>query len=133
MDDNSISRPIENSLSSFEYAWGAGVHLCECDVVRASRSNNNFNIILVVYQSKHYYSLSLDCISDTLMYQGVTKDEKIIMCHDEDFQRLALMSSVKAATTVVKDLTLADIMRSKCDVLCMLTPTCILFSSHNIY
>lgn len=116
MDDNSISRPIENSLSSFEYAWGAGVHLCECDVVRALCSKNLY--IILAYLA-HYYSLScplsLDCISNTLMYQGVTKDEKIIMCHDEDFQRLALMSSVKAATTVVKDLTLADIMRSKCD------------------
>ena len=70
--------------------------------------------------AKHYYSLSLDCISNTLMYQGVTKDEKIIMCHDEDFRRLALMSSIKTAKTVVKDLTLADIMRSKCD-LCLLT------------
>ena len=62
------------------------------------------------------------------MYQGVTKDEKIIMCHDEDFQRLALMSSIETAKTVVKDLTLADIMRSKCDVLCLLTPTCIVHS-----
>ena len=62
----------------------------------------------------------------------MTKDEKIIMCHDEDFQRLALMSSVKAATTVVKDLTLADIMRSKCDE-CLLIPACTTFSSHNVY
>ena len=32
-EDDSVSRPIENSLQAFEYAWGAGVHLCECDVV----------------------------------------------------------------------------------------------------
>jgi glycerophosphoryl diester phosphodiesterase len=26
------SRPLENSLSSFEAAWTNGLHLCECDV-----------------------------------------------------------------------------------------------------
>lgn len=72
--DDSVARPIENSLSSFEYAWSAGVHLAECDV-------------------------------------GATKDEKIIMAHDEDFRRLALLSNVKESNTVVKDLTLSDIMR----------------------
>mmetsp|Transcript_18187 Transcript_18187/g.32049 ORF Transcript_18187/g.32049 Transcript_18187/m.32049 type:complete len:378 (-) Transcript_18187:776-1909(-) len=77
-DDDSVARPIENSLSSFEYAWGAGIHLAECDV-------------------------------------GATKDDKIIMAHDDDFARLALMSG-KESTTVVKDLTLADIMRSECDM-----------------
>ena len=34
--DDSVTRPIENSLSSFEYAWSAGVHLAECDVVSSS-------------------------------------------------------------------------------------------------
>lgn len=37
------------------------------------------------------------------------------MAHDEDFNRLALVSDKKEANTVVKDLTLADIMRSKCN------------------
>ena len=49
------------------------------------------------------------------MVQGATKDDKIIMAHDDDFARLALMSG-KESTTVVKDLTLADIMRSECDM-----------------
>ena len=30
--DHSGRRPLENSLSSYESAWSAGVHLCECDV-----------------------------------------------------------------------------------------------------
>mmetsp|Transcript_12316 Transcript_12316/g.18900 ORF Transcript_12316/g.18900 Transcript_12316/m.18900 type:complete len:296 (-) Transcript_12316:133-1020(-) len=30
--DHSGKRPLENSLSSYESAWSAGVHLCECDV-----------------------------------------------------------------------------------------------------
>ena len=30
--DNSGKRPLENSLSAFEFAWSAGIHLCECDV-----------------------------------------------------------------------------------------------------
>ena len=42
--------------------------------------------------------------------QGVTKDERILMAHDADFQRLALLSDCKSKT-VVKDLTLSDIMR----------------------
>jgi len=30
--DDGVARPIENTLASFEYAWTAGVPLCECDV-----------------------------------------------------------------------------------------------------
>ena len=30
--DDSVTRPIENSLASFEYAWAAGIKYAECDV-----------------------------------------------------------------------------------------------------
>ena len=42
---------------------------------------------------------------------GITKEEKIIMPHDSDFKRLALLSDVTEANTIVKDLTLSDIMK----------------------
>uniref|UniRef100_A0A7S1BC57 GP-PDE domain-containing protein n=1 Tax=Corethron hystrix TaxID=216773 RepID=A0A7S1BC57_9STRA len=32
IDDDSFIRPLENTLTAMEYAWVAGVSLCECDV-----------------------------------------------------------------------------------------------------
>jgi len=67
-------RPLENSLSAFEAAWSAGIHLCECDV-------------------------------------ALTRDEKIVLAHDEDFLRLALdPSRDKSAGKKVGDLTLKELI-----------------------
>ena len=41
---------------------------------------------------------------------ALTKDEKLILAHDEDFSRLALIPSSNASKTKVKDLTLRQIM-----------------------
>ena len=71
--DNSGKRPLENSLSAFESAWSAGLHLCECDV-------------------------------------ALTKDEKLVLSHDEDFSRLALDPSKLSSTKKVQDLTLKEII-----------------------
>lgn len=71
--DNSGKRPLENSLSAFESAWSAGMHLCECDV-------------------------------------AVTKDEKLVLAHDEDFSRLALDPSNVCSKKKVGDLTMKEII-----------------------
>mmetsp|Transcript_44552 Transcript_44552/g.93489 ORF Transcript_44552/g.93489 Transcript_44552/m.93489 type:complete len:536 (+) Transcript_44552:114-1721(+) len=71
--DYSGKRPLENSLSSFESAWSAGIHLCECDV-------------------------------------ALTKDEKLVLAHDEDFSRLALDPSKDCSTKKVGDLTMKEII-----------------------
>ena len=44
-EDDSVKRPIENSLSSFEYCWGAGVHLAECDVISSFCCRHSFPLI----------------------------------------------------------------------------------------
>lgn len=71
--DNSGKRPLENSLSAFDTAWSAGIHLCECDV-------------------------------------ALTKDEKLVLCHDEDFSRLALDPSKSISNKKVGDLTLKELI-----------------------
>ena len=43
------------------------MHLCECDVVRAPLCRKSFSLHLYTPMAKHFYSLSLDCISGTLM------------------------------------------------------------------
>ena len=71
--DNSGKRPLENSLSAYESAWSAGIHLCECDV-------------------------------------ALTKDEKLVLAHDEDFSRLALDPSTVSSKKKVGDLTMKEII-----------------------
>eukprot|EP00579_Thalassiosira_antarctica_P014719 CAMPEP_0201942440 /NCGR_PEP_ID=MMETSP0903-20130614/49045_1 /ASSEMBLY_ACC=CAM_ASM_000552 /TAXON_ID=420261 /ORGANISM="Thalassiosira antarctica, Strain CCMP982" /LENGTH=498 /DNA_ID=CAMNT_0048484831 /DNA_START=48 /DNA_END=1541 /DNA_ORIENTATION=- len=71
--DNSGKRPLENSLSAFESAWSAGIHLCECDV-------------------------------------ALTKDEQLVLAHDEDFSRLALDPSKICSKKKVGDLTMKEII-----------------------
>ncbi|KAL3808367.1 hypothetical protein ACHAXA_005338 [Cyclostephanos tholiformis] len=71
--DNSGKRPLENSLSAYESAWSAGIHLCECDV-------------------------------------ALTKDEKLVLAHDEDFSRLALDPSTASSRKKVGDLTMKEII-----------------------
>lgn len=71
--DNSGKRPLENSLSAFESAWSAGIHLCECDV-------------------------------------ALTKDEKLVLAHDEDFSRLALDPSKLCSKKKVGDLTMKEVI-----------------------
>ncbi|KAL7534097.1 hypothetical protein ACHAXR_007478, partial [Thalassiosira sp. AJA248-18] len=71
--DNSGKRPLENSLSAFETAWSAGIHLCECDI-------------------------------------SLTKDEKLVLAHDEDFSRLALDPSKSSSKKKVSDLTMKDLI-----------------------
>jgi glycerophosphoryl diester phosphodiesterase len=66
-------RPLENSLSAFEYAWSAGIHLCECDV-------------------------------------ALTKDEKLVLAHDEDFNRLALDRSSTSSNVKVSELTFKELI-----------------------
>lgn len=66
-------RPLENSLSAFETAWSAGIHLCECDV-------------------------------------ALTKDEKLVLAHDEDFNRLALDKSSASSTLKVSELTFKELI-----------------------
>jgi len=53
-NDQIHNRPLENTLSSFEQIWTAGISLCECDI-------------------------------------AMTRDGKIVMAHDETFERLALV------------------------------------------
>jgi glycerophosphoryl diester phosphodiesterase len=71
--DASSKRPQENSLSAFEMAWAAGIHLCECDV-------------------------------------ALTKDEKLVLAHDEDFSRLALNPESDYSKMKVGDLTMKEII-----------------------
>lgn len=71
--DNGGKRPLENSLSAFESAWSAGIHLCECDV-------------------------------------ALTKDEKLVLAHDQDFSRLALDPSNVCSNKKVGDLTMKEII-----------------------
>ena len=68
--DHSGKRPLENSLSSYESAWSAGIHLCECDV-------------------------------------ALTKDEKLVLAHDQNFSRLALDPSKNKN---VSELTMKEII-----------------------
>ena len=56
-NDQIHNRPLENTLSSFEQIWTAGISLCECDI-------------------------------------AMTRDGKIVMAHDETFERLALVIKV---------------------------------------
>jgi len=70
--DRSDNRPVENTLSSFEQVWTAGIGICECDV-------------------------------------ALTKDGKIVMAHDENFTRLALLADCNIAVNKVSDLTLREI------------------------
>jgi glycerophosphoryl diester phosphodiesterase len=66
-------RPLENSLSAYETAWSAGIHLCECDV-------------------------------------ALTKDEKLVLAHDEDFNRLALDRSSTSSNLKVSELTFKELI-----------------------
>ena len=70
--DRSDNRPVENTLSSFEQVWTAGIGICECDV-------------------------------------ALTKDGKIVMAHDDNFSRLALLADCNIAVNKVSDLTLREI------------------------
>lgn len=72
MNDNSHTRPLENTLNSFEQVWSSGLNLCECDV-------------------------------------ALTKDQKIVMAHDETFQRLALCETCDLPNKKVSDLTLSEL------------------------
>jgi glycerophosphoryl diester phosphodiesterase len=68
------SRPIENSLNSFETAWSNGISLCECDV-------------------------------------ALTVDGHIVLCHDKNFERLAMFAAEEDATTKpVNEMTLRELM-----------------------
>lgn len=71
--DRSDCRPLENSLSAFETAWSAGIHLCECDV-------------------------------------ALTKDEKLVLAHDENFNRLALDKFSNSSTLKVSELTFKELI-----------------------
>ena len=66
-------RPLENSLSAFESAWSAGIHLCECDI-------------------------------------ALTKDEKLVLAHDEDFNRLALDKTSNSSRVKVSELTFKELI-----------------------
>jgi len=66
-------RPIENTLSAYETAWSAGVHLCECDV-------------------------------------ALTRDEKLVLAHDEDFNRLALDRTSDRSRLKISELTFKELI-----------------------
>ena len=129
--DNSVTWRIENSLSSFEYAWSAGVHLAECDVVSSSP---RFHCIWC--RIKEICMAHSTCIFSTGSNEGWNHGPwcwwflgraVTLTFHDTshlklfwslfvlllsfsflDFRHLALMSDI---TSKVKDLTLSDIMR----------------------
>ncbi|KAL9189154.1 hypothetical protein ACHAXT_011644 [Thalassiosira profunda] len=52
--DNSGKRPLENSLSSFETAWAAGIHFGECDVAVTKDG------VLVLAHDEDFSRLALD-------------------------------------------------------------------------